>query len=183
MFLFFKAQKMLYLLKLYLLYLATTLATSNIIITPQIFLSFGLLLLLYHSVNKYLAVCEQITNDNSCLKNCVRVIIFYWLLILFRSCVVTTLHNIGIDCSVLPAKPLLTAHRGCKDVSSICVCVCIFVLYILLVFAVNQNFPENTITAFEGTSLNINSAATLETDVHIRYIVRFLFSSIGYYSF
>ena len=64
-------------------------------------------------------------SDNHCLKNCVRVILFYWLLVLMRSCVVMMLHNISVDCSVLPAKPLLTAHRGCKDVSSVCACVCV----------------------------------------------------------
>ena len=115
---------MLYLLKLYVLYLAVTSASSNIIITPQVVISFVLLLLMYHFITKHFWDCEQLS-DNHCLKNCVKVILFYWLLVLMRFCVVMMLHNISLDCLVLPAKPLLTAHRGCKDVSSICVCMCV----------------------------------------------------------
>lgn len=36
---------------------------------------------------------------------------------------------------------------------------------------VHQNYPENSITAFEETCLNVDwlkSVTTLETDVHIR---------------
>ena len=125
---------MLYLLKLYVLYLAVTSASSNIIVTPQVLISFVLLLLMYHFITKHLWDCEQLS-DNHCLKNCVRVILFYWLLVLMRFCVVLMLHNISVDCSVLPAKPLLTAHRGCKDVSSVCVHVCVHLCVCMCVHA------------------------------------------------
>lgn len=165
-FLFLKARKMLYLLKLYLLYLAVILASSNIIITPQILISFVLLLLMYYFVTKYSVMwdCEQTIIDNQYLKSCVRVILFYCLLVLFRYCVVVTLRNISTNCSVLPARPQLTAHRGCKDVSNIILFVCC----ILSCLSPSQNYPENSIGAFEGTCSNINSVTTLETDVHIR---------------
>jgi len=121
-FLFLKAWKMLYLLKLYLLYLTVTLASSNIVITPQIFVSFVLLLIIYYVRSKYSVVWDSEQRSNGhCLKNCVQVILFYCLLILIRFCVMETLHSITVDCSILPAKPLLTAHRGCKDVSIVCV--------------------------------------------------------------
>ena len=156
-FLLVKAWKMLYLLKLYLLYLAVVLASSNIIITPQVLVSFMMLLLICHIVTKHSTVWDS--SDNHYLKSCTQVILFYFLLVLFRYCAVTALHNISVNCSVLPARPHLTAHRGCKDVSIIIfVCVLFFL----------QNYPENSITAFEGTCLNIDSAATLETDIHIR---------------
>ena len=114
MYLFLKAWKMLYLLKLYLLYLAVTLASSNIIITPQILIGFVLLLLIYQFVVTKCLVewgCEQ-TNDS------IRVTLFYCLLVITRYCILVALRNISVDCTVLPAKPLLTAHRGCKDVST-----------------------------------------------------------------
>ena len=41
-----------------------------------------------------------------------------------------------------------------------CACKCVVLLL--------QNYPENSIGAFEGTSSTIDSVATLETDVHIR---------------
>ena len=128
MFLFLKARKMLYLLKLYLLYLVVTLASSNIIITPQILIGFTLLSLIYHFIMKYSAAwgCEQINNSHW-LKNCVRVVLFYCLLVLIQYCVLAALCNISVDCSILPPKPLLTAHRGCKDVCVCCVCVCVCV--------------------------------------------------------
>ena len=46
-------------------------------------------------------------------------------------------------------------------------------------FTLYQNYPENSIAAFGGTSANIDSVTTLETDVHIRYELYSIFSSVS----
>lgn len=124
MFLVLKACKMLYLLNLYLLYLLIKLSSANIVVTPQILVSCVTLLIVFHAANKYLALwSHEQGDDNHWLKNCVGVILFYCLLVLFRYCAVVALQSVAVDCAVLPAKPLLTAHRGCKDVCRLHLCV------------------------------------------------------------
>ena len=143
-FLFLKARKMLYLLKLYVLYLVIMLASSNIIVTPQILIGFILLSLIYHFIIKDSVGwgCEQV-NDSHWLKNCVRVVLFYWLLVLIRYCVLAGLRNVSVECSILPPKPLLTAHRGCKDVSICVVCLCVLCcLHVLLYARIIQKTPS-----------------------------------------
>lgn len=120
LFLFFKARKLLYLLKLYLSYLLVTLASSYIIVTPQVVVTFAVIYIFHYIMKRFTILwddCDQ-RNDLCCfLKKCIFVTIIYFLFVFIRACVIYVIINTSVDCIDLPAKPSLTAHRGCKDVS------------------------------------------------------------------
>jgi len=122
LFLFFKACKLLYLLKLHLSYLIVKLASSHIIITPQVVTTFVIFYVIYSVVKRITSLWEDDDQRNGpcCfLKKCVIVIIIYSLFVFIQSCVIYVIINTSVNCAKLPAKPLLTAHRGCKYVSYI----------------------------------------------------------------
>ncbi|XP_065916470.1 glycerophosphoinositol inositolphosphodiesterase GDPD2-like isoform X2 [Dysidea avara] len=151
LFLIFKARKLLYLLKLYFSYLLVKLASSHIIVTPQVVTSFVILCLVCFIMRKFTSFWEDCNqrNDPCCfMKKCIFVTVFYILFVFIRACVIYVIIIMSVNCIELPAKPLLTAHRGCKD-----------------------DFPENSLAAFEGISSNnwLKSVSILETDVHISY--------------
>lgn len=120
LFLVFKARKLLYLLKLYLSYLLVKCASSNIIITPQVMATFVILCLLYYLMKRFTSLWDGIhmVNTTCCyMDKFTFVLVFYALSICTRACVFYVIVNMSVNCTELPAKPLLTAHRGCKDVS------------------------------------------------------------------
>ena len=131
LFLIFKARKLLYLLKLYFSYLLVKLASSHIIVTPQVVTSFVILCLVCFIMRKFTSFWEDCNqrNDPCCfMKKCIFVTVFYILFVFIRACVIYVIIIMSVNCIELPAKPLLTAHRGCKDVS----CKSIFKLYMFM---------------------------------------------------